>query len=78
MAFQSFQNRLSSIFLAHPKSVGETYLQHFAVAFSFALIFGRLMVMAGIHAIFPNLFETSVSDRIIAMADDMRARRTGG
>ena len=52
------------IFLLHPRTVGETYLEHFGVASRF----GRAMIGGGvkalIHAVFPNLCETSASDTI--------------
>jgi len=53
-----------NIFTAHPKSVGETYGQHFVVAISVA---GRLLIAAlycVVHAIFPFAFEKSGSAAI--------------
>ena len=50
---------MNNPFTAHPKSVNETYIEHFA----FALRFGFKMVFGGIaaltHAIFPFLFVTT-------------------
>ncbi|MGI9270279.1 MAG: DUF6356 family protein [Woeseiaceae bacterium] len=54
----------NNIFTAHPKSVGETYGQHFVVAMS---VGGRLLQAAfycAVHAIFPFVFEKSGSAAI--------------
>ena len=52
------------LFLAHPQSVGETYLEHQRVAVSFA---GPLL-LAGfgclLHAVIPGLCERTASSRI--------------
>ena len=54
----------SRIFLDHPKTVGESYWEHFGVATGF----GRTMIVGGIkavlHGIFPNIFKTSGSDTV--------------
>ncbi len=54
----------SRIFLDHPKTVGESYWEHFGVATGF----GRTMIVGGIkavlHGIFPNVFKTSGSDTV--------------
>jgi hypothetical protein len=53
-------------FQKHPRSVGETYLEHMAVATTF----GVLMIVGGlaclVHAIFPELFVTTAS-RVIGL-----------
>ncbi|MGI8841985.1 MAG: DUF6356 family protein [Caulobacteraceae bacterium] len=61
------------LFVDHPASMGESYLEHQGVALSFA---GRLAAAAGacaIHALIPGLFVTAASravgelnDRLIA------------
>ena len=62
-------------FLAHPRSVGETYWQHFRVAGSF----GVAMVVGGtkalIHAVLPNAFETAGSDTIRRLHQIMVEKR---
>ncbi|WP_397542898.1 DUF6356 family protein [Roseovarius salis] len=61
---------IRKIFLDHPRSVDETYLEHAA----FAGMFGARLLAAGccalVHAIVPAAFETTAS-RMIA---DMHAR----
>ncbi len=56
---------ITRIFVDHPSSVDETYLEHarFAAGFSFWLAAAALA--AAIHAIIPCLFEKTAS-RIIA------------
>lgn len=56
---------ISRIFIEHPKSVDETYLEHMAFAGKFSL---RLFAAAGaalVHAIIPCMFEKTAS-KIIA------------
>ena len=64
-------------FTAHPASVGETYLQHFAFAFRF----GARMLAGGaaatIHSVFPFLFVTTasrISDQLVEMRAASRGR----
>jgi hypothetical protein len=55
---------ISRIFLDHPKTVGETYREHFGVATGF----GGAMIAGGIkavlHGFFPNIFQTAGSDTV--------------
>jgi Family of unknown function (DUF6356) len=64
-----------SIFIEHPASVDETYLQHFISALSF----GTKMVVAGIacmvHGLLPALFVTRGSDTVCALHERMVVRR---
>ena len=52
------------IFLDHPKTVGESYWEHFGVASRFggAMIWGGMKAV--VHAAFPNVYETAASDTI--------------
>lgn len=63
------------LFLSHPQSVGESYLEHQRMAFSFA---GPLLV-AGLacllHAVIPGLCERTASSRIAMLHDRMVANR---
>jgi hypothetical protein len=55
---------IRSLFLSHPRSLGETYLEHQGVALSFA---GELMVAGlacAIHAFIPALFTRTASQKI--------------
>lgn len=65
---------LNSIFIDHPKSVDETYLQHMRFAGWFA---GRLFLAAGaaaVHAIIPCLFEKTAG-RMIAQMNERLVKR---
>ena len=66
---------MRNLFKDHPKSVGETYFQHFLKSCNFGI---KLILIAGrvfIHAIFPWCFEHSVSDRIRKLNDVLQKRR---
>jgi len=66
---------LNRVFLAHPRTVGESYLEHSA----FALRIAARLLLAGmaalVHAIVPCLCETTASRIILAMNADIVARR---
>ena len=63
------------LFLKHPHSIGETYLQHMSAALSF----GITMIVAGIacivHAIVPALFERTASQAVALLYARMTNRR---
>ena len=70
---------MKRLFLEHPASVGETYLEHMAMAGSFAahLFVGAFCCL--VHALFPFLFEKTGSTIINELHDRMvrnRARKT--
>jgi hypothetical protein len=64
-----------SLFIEHPASVDETYLQHFASALSF----GAKMIVAGVacmvHGVLPAVFMTRGSDTIRTLHDRMVVKR---
>ncbi len=58
---------LKRVFVEHPHSVDESYIQHMRFAMGFA---GQLFVAGGmalVHAFIPCLFEKTASARIQAM-----------
>jgi hypothetical protein len=63
------------LFVEHPASVDETYLQHFITAVSF----GTAMIVAGVacmvHGLLPAVFVTRGSDTIYALHERMVVRR---
>lgn len=63
------------LFTEHPKSVGETYPEHFMMASSF----GIPMIMAGfaclLHGFFPFLFEKTGSNLVRKLHHRMVANR---
>ena len=62
-------------FTEHPAAVGETYLEHMAMALSFAvpMMLGALACL--VHAIFPFLFVQSGSSAIASLHDRMVTNR---
>jgi hypothetical protein len=67
---------MNNPFTAHPRSVNESYWQHFG----FALRFGIKMTLGGlaalVHAVFPFLFVTTAG-RLNDQLQDMRANSPG-
>ena len=53
--------RLKKMFIEHPRSVGETYLEHmfWAIVYSLSLILAG--VACAIHSVFPFLFTKTAS-----------------
>ena len=66
---------MKNIFTKHPNSVGESYIKHFYNALSFSCLLFLLSFKAFIHAILPFMFETSVSDRVKTLNNDMQKRK---
>ncbi|WP_299587586.1 DUF6356 family protein [uncultured Tateyamaria sp.] len=65
---------LSRVFLTHPRSVDESYVEHALFAGRFAM---RLFGAAGaatVHAVIPALFEKTAGNMIAAMYDDIKSR----
>jgi hypothetical protein len=55
---------LRRLFIAHPDSVGETYLEHMRVALGFALPLAGAACAALVHAFLPFAFEKTASTTI--------------
>lgn len=75
----AFKNKLTEVlddvFLKHPRTAGEHYLQHLWYTVKVA---GYLIVSACcavLHGLFPKILQTTTSDRIIALANNMLERR---
>ena len=68
-------DQLERLFLAHPRSVGESYLEHSGFAFRMAVRLIGAGAAALVHAIVPCLCETTASRIIMAMHSDSVARR---
>lgn len=66
---------IQKLFLSHPKSVGESFGEHFGVASRF----GATMVVSGvacmIHAFVPALFERTGSKAVKRLYADMASRQ---
>lgn len=68
------RNKLS--FTNHPRSVGESYGQHFIVAAGFGLRLLWASVACLVHAAFPFLFERTGSNQISILHDRMVSNRS--
>ncbi|MEZ5166701.1 MAG: DUF6356 family protein [Acidimicrobiales bacterium] len=58
-------------FTAHPRSVGETYREHFAVAMGVSRQLAGAAVAAFVHALVPRFHETTASERIRDLAESL-------
>lgn len=68
-------NLMTKPFTTHPAKVGETYLEHFAVAASFAFWLLLAGMAAVVHAIVPALCEKTASNIILKLHARMTNRR---
>lgn len=68
---------IGRLFLDHPRSVGESYGEHAAVA----VRFGAALVVAGaacfVHAAIPALFPRTASGAVKRLYGELRARQPG-
>jgi hypothetical protein len=70
------KSHLSKIsFTKHPKSVGENYIQHMLVSFSFSLLMIKGFFVCLIHALLPFCFEKTGSNIIKDMHERMVINR---
>lgn len=60
---------INKVFLDHPSSVDETYLEHARFAGGFALTLFGAALAAAVHAVIPCLFEKTASGMIAKMYD---------
>ena len=65
---------LARSFVDHPQSVGETYGEHFAVAFGFGLRLVGAGLACLVHAFVPAWFTRSGSQAVRTLAREMEAR----
>lgn len=65
------------LFLAHPRSVGESYAEHFGVACRFGLGMLRGGFACLVHALVPALCERTGSSAVKRLYGEMAARQPG-
>lgn len=58
--------------MSHLKEIGETYWQHFKCAILFSGVLFRLSAACAIHAVYPEVFKTTASDRLTKLVDEMK------
>jgi hypothetical protein len=66
---------LHRLFVAHPQSVDETYLEHMAVAGSFGWAMAKASCACFVHALVPGLCERTGSTIIRDLHDRMVINR---
>ena len=66
---------VSKLFMAHPAAVGEGYFEHMKFALRFSGKLFRAGLAAFAHGFVPAVCETTASEAILAMNDEIRARR---
>ena len=66
---------LTRLFTSHPNSVGESYLEHLAMACGFAARLALAALVCAVHALLPFLFERTGSRIITELHDVMVTNR---
>ena len=66
---------VSKLFMAHPAAVGESYFEHMKFALKFSGRLFRAAFSAFAHGFVPAVCETTASEAVFAMTDEIRARR---
>jgi len=66
------------LFTEHPRSVGESYLEHGFKAISYSIQMLLATVCCLIHAIFPFVFQTTASNIARKVSMDVDDRRNEG
>ena len=66
---------LTSLFLEHPRSVGESYGQHMRVALAFAGWLALASLCAVVHAVVPALFTKTAGGIITRLHRRMTVRQ---
>ncbi len=62
----------------HPRSVGETYGEHMATAFSFAAALMLASLACLVHGLLPFLCQSTASRRVRALSERMSRRAAAG
>ena len=65
---------LDALLFEHPRSVGESYVQHFATAFAFGARMFVGALAAFVHALLPCLFKTSASNVVRTLHAQLQSR----
>lgn len=65
------------LFLDHPRSVGESYLEHQRHAFGFGISLLGAALACLVHALIPALFVRTGSSTVARLHDRMILHRTG-
>ncbi len=66
-----------TLFLDHPESIGESYVEHLGHALSFAGALAICALACLVHALVPALCESTASRAVTRLHDRMTSRRQG-
>gem|GEM_PF-284648 len=66
---------LSRLFKNHPRSVGETYIQHLRSAWAFSSELGLACLCCFAHGLFPCFFEKTGSEKVTRLYERMVTNR---
>jgi Family of unknown function (DUF6356) len=69
---------IDHLFLAHPRSAGQGYVEHLWFAWRFAGVMAAGAAAACLHGVFPSVCQTAASDRVRALQDRLTVRDDGG
>lgn len=64
------------VFIDHPASVGETYIQHLRSAAGFSCTMMAAAACCLIHALVPALFKTTARDTVLRLHDRIITNRS--
>lgn len=67
---------VNRLFLDHPRSVGESYLEHQRHAFGFGMTLLGAALACLVHAVVPSLFVRTGSETVTRLHDRMVVHRT--
>jgi len=62
-------------FIDHPRSVGESYLEHAGFALRVAARCFAIGAVALVHALLPFLFQTTAREMLFRLVDELKAPR---
>ena len=65
----------SKLFTAHPSAAGETYFEHMGFALRFSGRLFRAAFAALVHGFVPGACETTASQTVLGLNDELRSRR---
>lgn len=69
--------RLRDLFLKHPDSIGETYIEHFIYAAKTSILTAKISIIIMLHAFFPFICEATASEMISKLSEDINKRKEG-
>ena len=68
---------IDRLFLAHPRTAGQSYFEHMRFAWSFAATMAVGTLAALVHGLFPFVCRTAAGDRVRALYARLSGRAPG-